>query len=816
MSYDEYGWHKFLQEARNPAPKQQFALFERKLLRELDEEELEHVRDAIERASTGIELAFGRIFKGKTRLVIDFPTIDTSTDLGKFVDEFRALNYDVSWEKGLISGEKELKDGSISRTVRQLTGEPEPEPKKRKIQMKIGKFWAKIYELSSKREALTQKVLDYLENEGYYDGKRSDLGHSYGRLTKAGELTGVMIEAALDESEQKRYQQLADQLEMYMGGRPAYLSDSAHAKKNQEYWQQNADYIKKNIGNLTVDKYVIIITRDPIDILRMSDFNRIYSCHSPPSRGSGESFYKCAVAEAHGHGAVAYAVETEELLESTASDTIEDAEKYIFEYDGEIFADEMRGSHVGLSTKMVPVARTRLRQVRFWNSPDEAAPTGPLDMSTATQLAVPEKRVYGLKIPGFRDRVARWAKETQSEQIDSIPETAAFVKFGGSHEDNAIPGLLSDLLGVSIGSESITQDTETEDSIDDEVLLTGLRDRVAEECEGYADHWNNMYQAVEVGYNVEDDGGGQVYIEISAEMKIVWEADEWLQLPDQSSTANYAISELNDMGMGWATDPTYLSRQGDNIVLNFQIDPEGLPDFGAQSYAATPEDFETFCVEVNHVDDMYDGIKQELERIFKREGYMEGGALSEWGHEIINQDFHSDEWDVEAEEGYEYDEIESIDAAATVYPESPDGMSADDVRMILESREFTVPLRKLLVERVWDSEDYAADDRHYPNFKVFTEELRRPGGIFLTRFVMTFYVNASSSDAQVKTMKDVIEYWDDEASLKQAVVLTFDSIRDDISADSTPEDPAPTTEPPPNQQTTTESIVRGWKSFLYN
>ena len=800
MSYDEYGWHKFLQEARNPAPKQQFALFEQRLLRELDEEELEHIRDAIDGASPDT-LAFDRTFKGKTRLVIDFPTIDTSTDLGKFVDEFRALNYDVNWEKGLISGEKELKDGSISRAVRQLTGEPEPEPKKRKIQMKIGKFWAKIYELSSKREALTQKVLDYLENEGYYDGKRSDLGHSYGRLTHAGELTGVMIEAALDESEQKRYQQLADQLEMYSGGRPAYLSDSARAKKNQEYWQQNADYIKKNIGNLTVDKYVIIITRDPIDILRMSDFNRIYSCHSPPSRGSGESFYKCAVAEAHGHGAVAYAVETEELLSSTESKTIEQAEAAI--QDGEIFADEMRGSHIGLSMEMVPVARTRLRQVRFWDDEDEVAPAGQPDIAAATQLAVPEQRVYGLKIPGFRDRVSRWAKETQSEQIESIPENAAFVKFGGSHEDNNIGGLLSDLLGVNINKDSITQDTETEDALDEDELLTGLVRRIEEECENFQDYWNNTYQAVEVGYNVEDDGGGGVYIEISAEMKIVWEADEWLQLPDQSQTANWAVSELNDLGWGWATDPAYLSRQGDNIVLNFQIAPEGLPDFGAQSYAATAEDFETFCVEVNRVDDMYDGIKQELERHFKREGYMSGGALYTWGMEILNGDFTLYSWDPVAEEDYEGD-IENIEVSINVYLDPPDGMSAKDASVVVENREFSIPLRKALVADAHKNTGLA----QYPQFKVRSEILPHKGTDLL-RTTITFFASYNDSDEQIKVMKETVEIWDDDDEVLRVAQEVFDNIVGNIKP-STDEPPAPV------QQTTTESIVKSWKSFLYN
>ena len=44
MSYDEYAWRSFLTEARKPTPKPKYTLYERKLLRELDEEELEHIR----------------------------------------------------------------------------------------------------------------------------------------------------------------------------------------------------------------------------------------------------------------------------------------------------------------------------------------------------------------------------------------------------------------------------------------------------------------------------------------------------------------------------------------------------------------------------------------------------------------------------------------------------------------------------------------------------------------------------------------------------------------------------------------------------
>lgn len=56
--------------------------------------------------------------------------------------------------------------------------------------------------------------------------------------------------------------------------------------------------------------YSIVLSRAPIDVLRMSDFPEedIESCHS-----SGGSYFYCALAEAQNEGAIAFAVRTEDL-----------------------------------------------------------------------------------------------------------------------------------------------------------------------------------------------------------------------------------------------------------------------------------------------------------------------------------------------------------------------------------------------------------------------------------------------------------------------------------------------------------------------
>jgi len=804
MNYDEYGWRTFLTEARNPTPNPRMYT-ERRLLREVNEEEIEHIRAAIDEMGAE-DLAFNELFQGKTRLVLDFPTMDTSSDLGKFVDNFREMGYDIDWEKGLISGERELKDGSIAASVASLMGHEPSQSKKRKVQMKIGKFWAKIYELTSKREELAQKVSDSINpTDRGLGSRRTD-------TIASSRFTGNQIEAALDEPEQKRYQQLADQLEMYLGfivnplGR---VKGSEDAKKNQEYWQQNADYIKKNIGNLSVNKYSIIVSRDPIDILRMSDHDRITSCHSPPSRSgnTGDSYYRCVVAEAHGHGAIAYAVETSELLSATNTSNLDSAEQEINNGE-EIFADSARGSDVGISDEMVPVARLRLRQVRasdFDNGIDHPR-------VATIEVAVPENRVYGLKIPGFRDRVFNWAKEAQTTHIADIPEDATWIKYGGSYEDNGIRGLLRDLTGREI--ERVGQNTETEDSLPDQ--LGGLEAQMAAEAESVenmADEWNYRYQACQVMGTVTDDGGEGFYIDIEAEMTITWDVDEWESLPP-GDAAEHWCSELNDMSLMWADGTawsTRVYRDGDHIRMGIVINVDGVDGFEDQSFAYNSENFEDFCVELNRIDDVYDGVKESITRMAKRDGYMAGGALNEWGIEIRDGDFDSYEWDTTAEEGYEYDEIEGITADHTAYPVYPEGMSIEDARMILESRDFTIPLRKALVEKAWAGTEASEDDRQYPAFRVHTEELRTTDDTNI-QLVLTFYANSSSSDAQVKSMRWTVDEWEDEEVLDAAIQAVFNQIvgggltgRGDMDVP-----PAKGT----NQEVTNESIVKNWKNFL--
>ena len=641
-----------------------------RLLREITEDEVEHIRAAIDEMGPD-ELAFNKLFAGETRKVIDFPTTDTSTELGQFGEFFKSQEYEVDWEKGLVSAERDVStsDDLLNQLTSMMSG-PEIGPKTKKIQMKIGKLFVKLADLSRKQAEIVKNDSEFQKNEDY--------------------------------------KRIRDQILFYIPNPgvagPAGYDLGDLATKMAKYWQINAGYIKKEINKLANDQYSIIISRDPIDILRMSDFDKITSCHSPPSRGGGGSYYRCAIAEAHGHGAVAYVVETKELLRGTESDNIQDAEIAINDAR-EIFYDEARGSHVGI---VEPISRTRLRQMRYDN-PD---PEGGYDIGV--QLAVPEQRIYGKQIPGFGNRVLQWAQANQEEQIALGPQTpegkldlSKFIKFGGSHEDTSRGELVTRLFGIgrSQATGHLKQDTETEDFLDVDTTEALAAD-YQQEVDRIEEEWNSRYQACEVTGEADADNE-MVVISLSAGMQVTWNLDEWSSLPTLTS-ARYAVSELNDIGWDWAVESgAGIRRAGNQIYLSFSIDPAKLGANWAtgevlwpsqEPWAADPPDFEDFCVAINTIDDMYDGVKEQLSRHYKREGNLAGAKFYKMAMEISNGDIDPYEWDMELDDRHDPDEATEITATIKLdFSPEKFGVSPEILTKVLDSREFHIAIKKELL-----------------------------------------------------------------------------------------------------------------------
>ena len=792
-------WRNFLAENKSE-----------KLLREVTEDELGHIQRALDEMDNE-DLAFNKIFDGKMRVILDFKTMDRTSDLGTFVDFFKISGYEVDWNKGILSGVQYLHDNSIANTVAGLgLGNPGTakyvKPKQKKIQMKVGKYFRKVAELYTKQDVYFQKIVAY-----------SKENQIYGRTPeRPGEVTGTLEGKALTDEEQENHRRIGSQLGMYD---PKGKLSKEKAVRYADYWAKNAEYIKNKIDTLENDKYSIIVTRHPIDVLRMSDFDSITSCHSPPSRGSGESYYKCAVAEAHGHGAVAYVVHTDQLREwgGRPDLSLEEIEEEM--QTGEIFEDTERYDAGTLN----PVSRLRLRQVRYYEATKGSQPKtddykkagrNPFD---GIQLAVPEKRVYGDKIPGMRARVMKWVTEAQQEQMqivrrDSEPDNDQrviqldkFIKFGGSYEDNHISDLIADLFGNEGGDGlpantdgRVIQDTTTEDELDAN-LVGGLMEQYEQECEQIADRWNYRYAITEVSYDVQDDGGGSVYISTRAVMQLTWPLSEWNTLPNYMQ-AEYAVSELQDLGWGWAdADAASIRRIVDEVVMLIPINVEMVPDTNGMGFSVDPDDFEDFCTAINAIDDHEDAIRHYLERFFKREGYLAGGELGNLAREIIDGDLDT-EWEMETDDRYEWDEVTQIDATAKFdfgafdpeLPEHHPGVA----RAIAEDRDFQTQFRKAI----------HASTQEKMNTEYFVDTYWRVYLDASNDVIMecNLRVNDRSNDQQVSILEQIVtdNYdLDDlrDSVLRPLVIQAFNSRMPSGMQDSFNEN---------------ARIVKSWKSFL--
>ena len=769
--------------------KQEIVVEETKLLRELTEDELERALAAVEEIDPD-ELAFNQIFGDKKRLVIDFPVAHLDSEAGQFVNLWAGLEdmetgvgYNVDWEKGIVSGIRTMKDPTDNTLMRMLAHGEIPKPNQKKVQMKIGKFFAKMHDLATKRQEIIQQFWKK------YDGSASVVG--LGRIP-----VGKIIET-IGEEKYERYSQLTEQLKMYLGDRESRRIGQFpnNALRYGEYWQQNAGFIKKNIDGMSNDKYVIVITRDPVDMFRMSDFDQITSCHSPPSRPDrNTSFYKCAVAEAAGHGAVAYVVDKTDLLAAADAETLPEAEANIQE--GELFADDTRGSHVGYEMDLVPLSRIRLRQYRYYDSPalaTDAADYANPNIEGSTQLAVPETgaSTYGLDVPGFLERLEEWAREQQQKAMAAVPKTSkgkieagAFVLYGGSYEESRTSGgmgrrkMLASFFEVRFDEMTgePRQDTSTERKLPKDIGK-GIIEYAEEAVAGVAMEWNDIWYrrapgtAAHPGMRVSaevdnmgpnDDGGYDFAIIGSGVMRVFWDAAEWERLPKANET-DWIDREVAEYGYGFVQDLVVI-RRGDVIYAKFDINNDGVYnlyyhgtpveiDLMHTGVTYSPDGFEEYCSELNKISDAREGLKAVLSTIFKREGWLQGGAYMQLAMDIENDELSSYEWDLRTDGDYE----ESFESTATLTHDfDPEELNINPEVLagILEDREFRLLVRH---QFLYELQKEVGTDFH---LDIVPEKVTNIGGTL--RFPFTFKITADDPTERVNLFRALIEEIDDE------------------------------------------------------
>jgi len=793
------------------------------LLREVTYDEFDHIEKAIDELSYD-DLAFQEIFGDRSRIVIDFPSLDQNSELGKFVNLLQNdFGLEADWNKGMISVEREWEDhiGATER-IAQFMGPPgrvgfgTSKKIKKKLQMKIGKYLTKVDDLINQLSDLKVEV-----------AKKVHAGHanplSAARLAnidmRTARVTIGEMEEHLTEKENQRYEQLQNQLSLLTGRsllgefRNYFLSDKEkYAWKEQErarreqqdkadiehnkkprtrqpiivpetrfvdwgkYWLKNAKYIKENIDSVESDQYSIIITRDPIDVWRMSDFEHISSCHSPPSRGGGGEYYKCAVAEAHGHGALAYVVKTEDLLHDTNTSNIDSAEQEI--QKGEIFHDDERNADSGYLT---PVSRLRVRKFRYYDT------RTPVRWDEGTQVASVERRVYGAQIPGFQDRMIDWLRKNQKEQMEKAPmvgdgsilNLSHFVQFGGTQYDTPLSFQLVDLFGNQIeGTEGhVQQNSETEDDLDNELLLGGLIQQYQTECDNISDRYNNKFRSTDVTGTAVDDGGGGVYITCEAKLYIYWNADDFTKMPGVEMIS-HGLQELEgSWGINWPDSdyPYIFEKMSNRWKLPITVNPEKLVGFDGQEYAYAPDNYEEFCIAVDEeVDDMDGAVEQALTKFFQREGYMAGGAAMVLGREVMYDEMGLYHWESEAEESNEPDEFEFVQF--TAHPEvwyKDLGASEEQAMQIMNDRIFWLEIRRRMAAPAFEATGGAMYPQMPLDMDLFGEDGTEGESQELNLY---FSIYGEDPDEQVNVLKELVNIWDDQDEIDRVASEVFRDI----------------------------------------
>lgn len=225
------------------------------------------------------------------------------------------------------------------------------------------------------------------------------------------------------------------------------ILQSNNSRELLDWWQKNGENLKNNeVGSS------IVISRSPIDVLRMSDHDGISSCHSPDGQ-----FYKCARQEARTGGAIAYVVKNSDL-------------KGINIQDKEIFEDSDRGID-----GIVPLERLRLRRLT----------NGEFD------LLMPELRTYGIKNVGFLDTIKKWAKNSQESLIKKIDPVEGYKSFklkGGSYQDTDSGRVWSNFFDVAVSGSKRSQDEDEEN----EEESGNVYERAERSLEDHRRNWKHI------------------------------------------------------------------------------------------------------------------------------------------------------------------------------------------------------------------------------------------------------------------------------------------------------------------------------------
>lgn len=266
----------------------------------------------------------------------------------------------------------------------------------------------------------------------------------------------------------------------------------AALKIDQEKKQKFLDFLATYRENLAdKNEYSVVISRNPIDVLRMGELYEIdkegdESCHAQKG-----SYFQCAIQEAKTGGGVAYVVKTED---------IENLSNEELQYD-EIFEDTVRDV-----SGIKAISRLRIRRYDIVDDYE----------NSEASLAIPTPKIYRKIIPGFYQTVANFLKMkspilSKSKYIVSKYKSGNITRYGGSYTDYSDDQMFRNMFPndkdvFSYGSIETERVDEPDPEYDDAENLADIMDTELQEID---DRFNLEYS--NHGFEVHDDDNGGAY-----------------------------------------------------------------------------------------------------------------------------------------------------------------------------------------------------------------------------------------------------------------------------------------------------------------
>jgi hypothetical protein len=332
----------------------------------------------------------------------------------------------------------------------------------------------------------------------------------------------------------------------------------------------------------------------------------IQSCHS-----TSKGWFHCAVKEAKVGGAIAYAVKTSDLNKINLQDK-------------EIFADTDRKKE-----GIIPLERLRLR--RFTNDNQE--------------IIIPELRSYSAthpdtyeqtRVPGFKEAVTKWAKEVQQATIEEIKKNpSAFSQFklrGGSYQDNNAGELWSHFFsGDFKGKKHSIDQTDVEEK--EEFIDAARWMQIADGFyQNHEENWQN-YDFITVKYQAHDAefDNGQAHGTWSAKISWIFTNEDF---PKKPTEGRNIISGLADF-------LTQRRHRTPEISYNIDSDSDGGFDVTISTKIVSNRyndgslgDFEGFLDDIDHLDQNYEKIKDDMRAFFASKRLMNNKIIDH--HDDLN------------------------------------------------------------------------------------------------------------------------------------------------------------------------------------